>query len=144
MSGHADNSSGNSWVNLLRFYVISFNYFMNLPSSSQTRDTIDSVLLWKSIFFGFWSLALTFFTCEVGHQFTHALSKVNKEFGKLDWYLFPVQIQRLLPTVTNYIQQPVVIECFGVIDGSRDQFKKVTQRIQSIEYHPIEVKQMNL
>lgn len=35
---------------------------------------------------------------------------------------------------TNYIQKPVVIGCFGVMDGSRDQFKKVIIAINRSKY----------
>lgn len=70
---------------------------------------------------------MVFFTCELGQLFTNTLSNVNDEFVQLDWYLFPVKVQRMLPTVINNVQKPVEIECFGIMSASRDQFKMVYQ-----------------
>lgn len=92
---------------------------------SQTSDQIDTVLLWKTIFFGFWPVGLIFFTCEIGQEFTNIVGKFNNEFERWNWYLFSIKIQRLLPIFIINVQEPVVIKCFGIICGSRDQFKKV-------------------
>lgn len=50
---------------------------------------------------------------------------VDDEFNRLDWYLFPLEIHKLLPIVMNNVQKPIAIECFGIISASREQFKKV-------------------
>lgn len=100
---------------------------------SQTRGQNDSRLLLEVIFFGLWPMILIFFTCEIGQQFTNTLDKFNMEFERMNWYLFPIKIQRLLPIVINNVQEPIVIECFGIISGSREQFKKVINNWISID-----------
>lgn len=70
-------------------------------------------------------MLVVFFACELGQQFTNTLVKVDNELKQLDWYLFPAEIQRILPAVINNVQKPVVIECFGIMIASREQFKVV-------------------
>lgn len=100
--------------------------------STQTHDQIDSVLVGKAIFYGCWGLSITFCACELGQQLTNTLGKINDKLEQLDWYLFPTEIQRILPTVMNNIQQPIVIECFGIICASREQFGKVSDRRSAV------------
>lgn len=130
MRCYVDDSNGNSWIDLLLFNRITLklcyvSHLFSLPISLQTRDTIDPVLFWKSIFYGCWPLGLAFFSCELGQQFTNTFDRFTDDFDQLDWYLFPVKIQRILPIVINNVQKAVSFECFGIISGSRDQFRKV-------------------
>lgn len=67
-----------------------------------------------------------FLSCEIGQRLTNAFNDITDRFERLDWYLFPTQIQRLLPTITMNTHVPIVIDCFGVVDGSREQFKRVS------------------
>lgn len=83
------------------------------------------MLLWKSIIFTFFVLGLAFFSCDFGQRLTNKFDGIIYDFGQLDWYLFPIEILRMLPTILVGVQEPIVIECFGIISGSRDQFKKV-------------------
>jgi hypothetical protein len=39
------------------------------------------------------------------------------------WYLFPSEIQRMLPLILNFAQQPIEIKCFGNMKNDRDTFK---------------------
>lgn len=91
----------------------------------QSKDTIDPVMLWNTIFYGGWVLGLLFVTCEIGQRFTNLFEEIADRFDRLDWYLLPMKVQRLLPTIMINVQEPIVIGCFGIMNGSRDQFKKV-------------------
>lgn len=51
---------------------------------------------------------------------------------EFDWYLFPSEIQRMLPIIMMYAQQPVGIACFGSTTCNRDTFKYVSMDIRSI------------
>lgn len=82
-------------------------------------------MLLESIFYGFWAIALIFATCECIQRFTNAFDDINDAIERLDWYLYPIEIQRLLIPIMMYAQKPVVIEVFGSISCSRDQFRKV-------------------
>lgn len=55
---------------------------------------------------------------------------MNSEF---DWYLFPNEVQRILPTVVQNAQKPVVIKCFGNVLCSREQFKMVGFVLRSLK-----------
>lgn len=92
---------------------------------SQSNDAIDTVLLMKSVYYGFWSFALVFCTCELGQQFSNILEKVTDDFNRLDWHSFPIEMQRMLPLIFVNVQKDINVGCFGIIIASRQQFKKV-------------------
>lgn len=101
----------------------------NFSFLSQTRDTVDSVLFWKIIFYGCWVFGLVFFTCELGQKFTDIFDKIaNQCNNQLDWYLFPIAVQRMLSIVIINVQESLVWNCFGIVSGTRDQFKKVNHK----------------
>lgn len=91
----------------------------------QSQDTIDNAVMFRSIFYGFWVFGLAFFSTELGQQCTNESGKTIDTFNQLRWYLFPIEIQRLMPTIMIGVQQPFVIESFGIVSSNRDQFKKV-------------------
>lgn len=133
MRCNVDNSARNSSVDVPLFgYIMSggnapwvIHSFCLFQISTQIYNSLDSGLFWSSVFFGFSALGLAFFSCELGEQLTTRLDKVNDELKQLDWHLFSAKIQRMLPIVMINVQKPVVIECFGILTGSREQFKKV-------------------
>lgn len=52
---------------------------------------------------------------------------------QFDWYLFPIEVQKVLPICFLSVQEPVEIKCFGSIACTRETFKKV----KSFEYYII-------
>lgn len=82
-------------------------------------------MLIQAMFFGILSISLVFATCEIGHRLESTFSEINGAICKLQWYLYPIKIQRTLGPMLIYTQTPVVIEFFGSIACSREQFKKV-------------------
>lgn len=101
------------------------HYFVMTYFNSQSKDIIDPVALWKSTFYGLLVFGLAFFSCEVGQRVSNMHEEIADRFDQLKWYLLPIKLQRLLPTIIINVNEPVVIECFGVLDGTREQFKKV-------------------
>lgn len=91
----------------------------------QSKDIVDPVMVWDSIFYGAWVFGLVLFSCEMGQRFTNLFERITDRFGQLNWYLFPIEKQRMLPTIIINAQEPIIFECFGLINGSRDQFNKV-------------------
>lgn len=55
----------------------------------------------------------------------------------LDWYIFPIEMQKMLPTILIEAQQLVALECFGSILCSREVFKQVSENvdIERTEYY---------
>lgn len=60
--------------------------------------------------------------------------KIEDTIILLDWYLFPSELQRALPTVVQSAQEPSVIKCFGNVSCARQQFKKVSSRLQALQF----------
>lgn len=70
-------------------------------------------------------LGFVFVACEIGQRLTDAIYEIVFEFDQLNWYLFPIEIRRMLPTIMMNTQKPIAMGCFGIAVGSRDQFKQV-------------------
>lgn len=73
----------------------------------------------------FWSFTFIFIICEFGENVCSAFDEINILFDEIDWYLFPIEIQRYLPTLFLVSQQPVLIQGYGNILFNRYAFKKV-------------------
>lgn len=84
------------------------------------------MILWLPVFNAIIGFATAFIACELGQRMTDAFNQVNSAVGKSDWYLFPMEIKRMLPMVIAIAQQPVSMECFGSIKCARDCFKNVS------------------
>lgn len=82
-------------------------------------------MLLEAILLCFGALLLVLFTCEAGQQFSNAFSKVDDIVCQLNFYLLPIEIQRMLPILIMYAQEPLVVVFFGSLSGTREQFKKV-------------------
>lgn len=76
--------------------------------------------------YGFWAFGMVFFASEIIQRFSNAYEEIDNEIGQLDWYLLPMKIQRMLPTIMANTQQPTCIKCFGSSTCSRETFKKVS------------------
>lgn len=72
-----------------------------------------------------WAFGLIFCSCEIGQRFTNLFDEITDRFDQLHWYSFPMKVQRLLPTIMINVQETIVIGCYGMMNGSRDQFKKM-------------------
>lgn len=74
----------------------------------------------------FWSFAFTLFFCEFGQRVTNEFEKLNDMIDELDWYTFPIEIQRMLPIIMIAAQEPVVIRGYGNIACVREVFGQVS------------------
>lgn len=71
-------------------------------------------------------LALAFIVCEVGHRLNDTFDEINFTIVQLDWYLFPIEIKRMLPMIIVNTHQIETLKCFGSITCNRDVFKNVS------------------
>lgn len=78
------------------------------------------------IFFSSGAMATVFVACELGQRISNASIEINDVFDQFNWYLFPVEIQRILPTAILYVQQPIEVKFFGSSSCSREQAKRVS------------------
>lgn len=72
---------------------------------------------------------LVLLVCEVGQRITDEFRGVDEAFGNVHWYLLPLELQRMLPLIIAYTQEPVIIAFFGSASCTRNQFKKVRKYI---------------
>lgn len=75
---------------------------------------------------GIFALALVFIISELGQRMSDTFDEIDSTLDKSDWYLFPIEIKRMLPMIIANAQEPVSLECFGSIICSRNTFKNVT------------------
>lgn len=73
----------------------------------------------------FWSFVQIFVFCNLGESVSALFSQIDNLFYCCDWYTFPTDIQRILPTVMMAAQQPVDIQGFANLKCTRDAFKRV-------------------
>lgn len=78
-----------------------------------------------SLFYASYSFGPIFLACEVGQHLSDTAEGIDNMIEQFDWYLFPLQQQRMLCTILIDVQEPVVIACFGDVSCSRETFKKV-------------------
>lgn len=104
----------------------SFFAFPQLfPFNVQSHS--DSVVLLQAVFFCVLAIVFVFIACELCHRLETSFSEINVAICKLQWYSYPINIQRMLVPCLIYTQQPVVIAFFGSIAGNREQFKKASK-----------------
>lgn len=73
----------------------------------------------------FWTLATTGISCEFAQMVANRFDMFHSELCQCDWYLSPIEIQRMLLIFMVSTQQPAIFHGYGRIEGSRDTFKTV-------------------
>lgn len=76
---------------------------------------LDSVVLLESIFCGLWAWSLVLVLCEAGQQMIDTFGEIEEAFEQIDWYLLPIEIQRMMPQIIMYAQEPMVVRFFGSV-----------------------------
>lgn len=61
-----------------------------------------------------------FVSCELGQRNHLAFNECSEVIDQFDWYLLPSDIQRMLPLLSHFSQQPVEIKCFGSVALNRE------------------------
>lgn len=70
--------------------------------------------------------AILFSFCMFGESLANQFDELDLRFYQsIDWYLFPMGIQRMLVTVMSNTQRPTVILGYGNVECTRDTFKTV-------------------
>lgn len=84
------------------------------------------MMLLVAICFATYAFVAVFIICDLGQRLTDAFEEDRDELLTFDWYLFPLEIRRLLPNILIGTQQPVVLDCFGSICVLRSTFNEVS------------------
>lgn len=69
-----------------------------------------------------------FVACELGFRASKLFTDLEDIALEFNWYQFPSETQRMLPTVLIVLQDPVAIECFGSFSCNRECFKQVSHK----------------
>ena len=77
----------------------------------------------------FWSFASIFFFCAFGEMVTHQFNVFDDELCQCDWYLFPIEMKRMMIIFMVNTQQPAIIQGFANTVCTREAFKKVKKHI---------------
>lgn len=72
-----------------------------------------------------WSFAANLICCNYGEYLVHRFDMVEQELYKSDWYLFPLEMQRMLIVVIPNLQHPTVIRGYGNVTCTRQTSKTV-------------------
>lgn len=116
--------NGNSLVyKQINFKKKSTNIFDCSPfQSNHDTDTLVLTVLISEICFAF---GLVCITCEIGEKLCDSFNKISVVIDQLKWYLLPIKVQQMLPTIILIVQCPVALKCFGSVSCLREAFKKV-------------------
>lgn len=57
-----------------------------------------------------WSFALILFFCEFGHKLSHKFEDFGYEISQLDWYLFSIEIRKMLPFFIIVADRPLDLQ----------------------------------
>lgn len=73
----------------------------------------------------FWSFTANFLLCNFGEQVLNEIESITDGIYELDWYTFPIEIQKMLLTIMTATQRPLHFRGFGNILLTRSSFKAV-------------------
>lgn len=74
----------------------------------------------------FWLFFVTFDYCEFGERVSNKFNEVDNIFCHLNWYTFPKDIQRMLPTIIISTQEAVFLRGFANYSCTRESFQNVS------------------
>lgn len=72
------------------------------------------------------SFGLIFFFCEFGSQISGQFEELADVIYQSAWYSYPVNVQRLLPTILVAAQDPFIVSGFGNVLCTREAFINVS------------------
>lgn len=108
-------------------FEIDFEFF----SDSQIHhydDLIDLVLIILIAIYAFFGWLIV---CELSQRLNVEYEECSSMASEFDWYRFPIEIQRIYPTILAFIQQPMEMRCVGGTPSDRKSFKYVSVYITS-------------
>lgn len=91
------------------------------------RHNLDAAELLQIIIIAIYSFGIMLTVCELCQRINQAFAECSYVVDQLHWYLFPTKIQRMLPMILIFTQQPIEIKCFGSVACDRATFKSVSK-----------------
>lgn len=101
-------------------FRLSLSVFPNVK-----KEHIFGFELINTLIILFYAFAYTFLFCTFGEMVTHQFNVFSEELYMCDWYMFPLELQRMLIIFIANAQQPATVHGFGDTTCTRDTFKRV-------------------
>lgn len=111
------------FISTLRFFSIMFFK----ANKNSTSDIVDLDMI-KVLILVFWSFVPVAIYTFCGDAVSNQFELFNDELCQSKWYLFPIELQQILPIVVANVQQPTTVRGFGNTFCTREAFKKVDWR----------------
>lgn len=116
-------------MEIVKHSLIQFAYSMkihlNISLIFQTLNVFNSIIFVALFFDVSYAFGSVFVLCELAQQISEGFNEMNDVIGQFYWPQWPIEVQRLLPTVLAVIQRPIDFTVFGTIGCNRAFFKKV-------------------
>lgn len=72
-----------------------------------------------------WALLSSFCYCELGERVSQQFNIFDDELRRCRWYLYPLEMQKMLLIILSSTQQPPAIQGYANTVCTRDAFKRV-------------------
>lgn len=86
-----------------------------------------------------WAFSLLGTFCEFGEMVTKQYDKFYDELCRINWYLLPIEIRKILIIVLIETQRPTIIKGYGNIPCTREAFKMVYKLFCSSVFFSIDI-----
>lgn len=73
-----------------------------------------------------YAFGVLFSACEHCQRLNCAFNECNDMIVQFEWYSLSAEVQRMLPFIIHYAQQPVDVKCFDSTACDRETFKSVS------------------
>lgn len=102
--------------------------FIEFPfqTDHQSRQEIDYLALLVTISEVVDVIIAVGTACELGERTNEMFGAIDDTFNETDWYLYPIEVQRMLSAVMIVAQKPIYVELFGSVTASRETFRQVS------------------
>lgn len=71
------------------------------------------------------SFMTLFFFCMFGEMAKNQFNRFDEKLWQCDWYIFPMDVQKLLVTFMSCTQRPAILRGFAQTECTRNAFKTV-------------------
>lgn len=99
---------------------ILFSYFLFEKSNDANPIELATAVLQVLTTFGY-----VYLYCEFGECVTHDFEVLNQKLTNRQWYLFPIEMQRVFLITLPGTQQSVVVKGYADTQCTREAFKSV-------------------
>lgn len=74
---------------------------------------------------GLFTIVFIFLFCEFGEHVTQQFEKLNESFYQCDWYLLPIEMQRMFAVILIDTEKLAIIRGYANTACTRESFKMV-------------------